>query len=345
MQLFIDSFGGYIHVKNNMFEVTITKDSATLKKLISPQKISSIMLSPGTTITHSVVELAMMNNIDILFLENEGNPIGRVWYSKFGSTSKIRKCQLIASLTELAVRYIKSWIIRKIENQVNFIKSLKKHRSEKSDFFDEKITILESSVHSLNELNSKFIQEISDSLRGYEGTAGRHYFETLSYCLTDDYKFKGRSNRPAKDQFNAFLNYAYGVLYSKVEKCLIIAGLEPCLGFLHRDDYNQKSMVFDFIEPYRIFAEDVVFKLFSGKKVNKSHTDQIVNGFSLNKDGKILLMQSFTKFFDEDKVIYRGKNHTRSNVMLFDAHIFANELIDKKLDIKELERYDLLDNV
>jgi CRISPR-associated endonuclease Cas1 len=71
--------------------------------------------------------------------------------------------------------------------------------------------------------------------------------------------FKGRSSRPAEDPFNAFLNYAYGVLYSRVEKALIIAGVDPFVGFMHRDDYNMKSMVFDFIEPYRIYAEETVF--------------------------------------------------------------------------------------
>jgi hypothetical protein len=32
-------------------------------------------------------------------------------------------------------------------------------------------------------------------------------------------------------------------------------------------DYNQLSMVYDFIEPYRINAETVVFRLFSGKGI------------------------------------------------------------------------------
>ncbi len=135
--------------------------------------------------------------------------------------------------------------------------------------------------------------------------------------------------RPAKDPFNAFLNYAYGVLYSRVEKVLIIAGLDPYVGFMHRDDYNTKSMVFDFIEPYRIYADEVVFKLFSAKKVNDSHTDTITNGMSLNAEGKNLLMQSLMKFMDEDKIRYKGRNQTRMNAMQMDAHQFANRLIQK----------------
>jgi CRISPR-associated protein Cas1 len=174
------------------------------------------------------------------------------------------------------------------------------------------------------------VSEIAETLRGLEGTAGRIYFETLSRLLAKEYQFSGRSSRPAQDAFNAFLNYAYGMLYSKVERALIIAGLDPYLGFLHRDDYNQLSFVFDFIEPYRIYADTVVFRLFSAKKVNQSHTDQITNGFSLNQAGKELLVVAFNKYLEEDTIRYRGRNQTRSNGLQMDAHTFANSLIAPK---------------
>ncbi len=147
--------------------------------------------------------------------------------------------------------------------------------------------------------------------------------------LAERYQFAGRSFRPAQDPYNAFLNYAYGVLYSRVEKVLVIAGLDPYVGFMHRDDYNMKSMVFDFIEPYRTYADEVVFKLFSAKKVSDSHTDKITNGVSLNPEGKNLLIQSLMLFLDEDKIRYNGRNQTRMNAMQMDAHQFANQLIKK----------------
>ncbi len=130
----------------------------------------------------------------------------------------------------------------------------------------EKIDTISGIKIKMNEMRGRKIDEIDSTLRGLEGTAGRVYFNTLSSLLVERYRFHGRSFRPAGDPFNAFLNYAYGVLYSRVEKVLIIAGLDPYVGFMHRDDYNMKSMVFDFIEPYRIYAEEVVFKLFFSKK-------------------------------------------------------------------------------
>jgi CRISPR-associated protein Cas1 len=55
-------------------------------------------------------------------------------------------------------------------------------------------------------------------LRGLEGTAGRPYFEPISFVMPKDYAFSGRSMRPAKDAFNAFLNYAYGFCIAEPKK-------------------------------------------------------------------------------------------------------------------------------
>lgn len=345
MQLFIDSYGTFLHVKDGMFEVKIFNDGKEIKKKIAPSKITTIMLSKGTSLSYESVNLALAYNIDILFLEFEGTPVGRIWHSKLGSTTKIRKHQLISSLNEIGVKFAKEWIEKKIENQIEFLKRLKKHRDSKAKYFDDIIEKLTISKISIKNQNAKVINDISDRIRGFEGTAGRLYFEIIGAILPEQYQFNGRSSRPARDPFNAFLNYGYGVLYSKIEKALIIAGIDPYLGFLHRDDYNQKSMVFDFIEPYRIYIDEVVFKLFSAKKVNKSHIDEITNGFSLNKEGKILLMQSLNKFMEEDKIRYKGKNHTRSNIIKYDAHAFASYIIKKDFNYKEIEKYDLLGDV
>lgn len=328
-----------------MFSVKLTIDDKPQTKKIAPAKINSILLSKGTSLSFEAVSLALIHNIDILFLEFDGSPIGRIWHSKLGSTTKIRKHQLIASLNKTGVQFVKAWIIAKIHNQTEFLKKLKKHRMHKAEVFDNTISQLENYRNNIQKIDALSINEIADKIRGYEGYAGKIYFALLSSILPEEYQFKSRSFRPANDPFNAFLNYAYGVLYSKIEKALIIAGIDPYLGFLHRDDYNQKSMVFDFIEPFRIYADETVTKLFTAKKVNQSHTDNITNGYSLNKDGKILLMETFNNFMESEKIRYKGKNHSRNNIIQYDAHAFANKLIKNKFDPKEVEKYDLLGDV
>ncbi len=327
MQLFIDSYGSYIHVKDQMFEIRVKKDGELKKNHYSAKKVSHIIASKGTAISSDAIELAVENNIDVLFMDRSGSPIGRIWHSKLGSTSMIRKEQLKASLNETGLTWVKHWIHQKLTNQTNFLKDLKKHRKTHEEYLSEKIEKLNGYAKQINELEGKTVSDIDGTIRGIEGTCGRLYFETLSYVLPKQYQFEGRSSRPAEDQFNAFLNYAYGILYSKIEKALIIAGIDPYLGFLHRDNYNQLSFVFDFIEPYRIHADKVVFRLFSGKKVKKEHTDDIQNGVSLNKPGKELLVPAFNKYFDEDKVRFKNKNQTQSNIIQAEAHAFANSLI------------------
>lgn len=329
MQLIINTYGTYVHVKDELFEVTLTKDGEKEKHHFASQKVTSILMSKGAAISTDAIILAIKNNIDIIVFEYDGVPVGRFWHSKPGSTSRIRKQQLEASLNSTGVFWVKSWLALKLANQVEFLKRLKSHRPETSDIIQEKTDTISALKTKIEKQEAEKIDAIDSSLRGFEGTAGRVYFQVLSSLLNDRYQFDGRSFRPANDPFNAFLNYAYGVLYSRVEKVLVIAGLDPYVGFMHRDDYNMKSMVFDFIEPYRIYADEVVFKLFSAKKVNDSHTDKITNGISLNAEGKNLLMQSLMKFIDEDKIRYNGRNQTRMNAMQMDAHQFANRLIQK----------------
>jgi len=310
--------------------VTLTKDGEKQKHHFASQKVTSILMSKGAALSTDAIILAMKNNIDIIVFEYDGMPIGRFWHSKPGSTSKIRKQQLEASLNETGVYWIKSWLTAKIDNQVELLKRLRNHRPAAADLIHEKIDVITVLKTKIKGLTATKIDEMDDILRGLEGTSGRIYFQILSSLLAERYQFDGRSFRPAKDPFNAFLNYAYGVLYSRVEKVLVIAGLDPYVGFMHRDDYNMKSMVFDFIEPYRTYADEVVFKLFSAKKINDNHTDKITNGFSLNTEGKNLLMQSLMQFLEEDKIRYNGKNQNRMNAMQMDAHQFANQLISKQ---------------
>ncbi len=289
-------------------------------------------MSTSAALSTDAVMLALKNNIDIIFTKADGHPMGRIWHSKLGSTTKIRKRQLEASLGKEAVTFTKAWISEKMTNQLEFIKDLKKHRPQMAEFLNDKITRIENLIVSVDKLDSEKIEGVADTIRGLEGTAGRLYFETINYVLPEQYQFNGRSMRPAKDSFNAFLNYGFGVLYSRVEKSLMLAGLDPYVGFLHRDDYNQKSMVFDFIEPYRIQVETTVFRLFSAKKVNKTHTDDITNGITLNKEGKELLITALNTYMESDTIRYKGRNQTRANAMQQDAHTFANGLIGNKTD-------------
>lgn len=330
MHLHINTYGSYVHVKDETFEIRRKNEQGEVERQqFAAHKVTGIVMTTGSALSTDAIRLAMQHNVDLLFIEHDGEPIARLWHSKLGSTTKIRKAQLEASLSAEGLRWVKSWLRTKLENQRGFVQDLKRHRPQHADFLNDKLARLEALAASVRRQEATTVAAVADTLRGLEGTAGRLYFETLSYVLPADYRFAGRSRRPAADAFNAFLNYAYGILYSRVEKALMVAGVDPYLGFLHRDDYNQLSMVFDFIEPYRTWVDETVFRLFSAKKVNQAHTEPLAQGVTLNAAGKALLVEAFGMYLDGDSIRHRGRNLLRGVALQADAHQFANALIGR----------------
>jgi len=324
MQLVINTRGSYLRKKNNCF--LIKNDDKVFE--VSVKKIESILITTSAYISTDAIKFAMDNNIDIIFLDYFGNPYGRVWHSKLGSTTLIRRKQLEASIGEKGLHLAKEWITCKIDNQIDFLKSLKNSRSKKENSINEYIISLEKRKSMLTKIEGA-IEEKRNNIMAIEGLAGKEYFEALSFIMPEQYKFEGRSRNPAKDEFNCLLNYAYGVLYSMVEKSCIIAGLDPYIGFIHADNYNKKSLVFDLIEMYRVFAEKTVMYLFSKRKVKKEYFDKIKNGLSLNQEGKALLINELNDTF-ETTVRYRGRNIKNKNIIQFESHRIANNLLKQK---------------
>ncbi|MFN2262055.1 MAG: CRISPR-associated endonuclease Cas1 [Psychroflexus sp.] len=330
MQIFINTYGTYLHVKDEMFEIKVREDKSKPVKVnhIAAHKITSFVISKGAALSTDAIALALKHNIDIVIVENNGHPMGRFWHSKLGSTTKIRKRQLKASMDEVGLKWIKTWLTEKLENQADFLQDLKKHRKKLQPELDEAIEQILSFRQKIQDKEAANVNEIAESFRGWEGSAGRHYFDLLSKCMPKDFAFKGRSFRPAKDEFNAMLNYAYGILYSRTERALMLSGLDPYIGFMHRDDYNSKSLVYDYIEPFRIHAERFIFRLFTGKKINKSYFETFKGGISLNEEGKAFFVSPFLDYIDSDKIKYKGRLQTRMNAMQLEAHRFANSLIE-----------------
>jgi len=321
MQLVINTYGSYLQKNGDCFKVK--KDDQVFE--VSVKKVSSIMITTAAYITTDAIKLAMDHNIDIIFLDEFGDPFGRVWHSKLGSTTLIRRRQLEIAEIEDGLKLAVSWVINKFDNQIELLKRLRNTRTQKSAEITAYIEKLENGRNSLDNISGT-IDDRRGTIMGIEGSAGRIYFECLSFLMPDRYRFDGRSRNPAKDEFNALLNYSYGVLYSKVEKACIIAGLDPYVGIIHTDHYNKKSLVFDLIENFRIWADETVINLFAGRKVKQEHFDTLKNGFTLNKDGKAVLIESLSKFLDES-IRYSGRNIKREDVMQFECHRIANGLI------------------
>lgn len=337
MDLYINTPGTYLTKKNDMFELTIEtgegEEKSRQKTKISPKKVRSIVLSTHALLTTDVIKLAVDNNIDIVLTDGVGEPYGRFWHARFGSTALIRRRQMEVFAAEEGLELAKEWIINKIDLSITHLKELEyKRHSAAGEIEDEIKAILEFREKIQNV--SGTIGEARNTIMGYEGNASKHYYKVISHLIPAPYKFQGRSSRPAKDEYNCLLNYAFGVLYGKVEKACIIAGLDPYVGILHTDNYNKISLVFDFIENYRYLAWKVVFSLFSRKLVNKNYFDETAGGLRLNKEGKKVLLEQLTEQF-EKKTVHNDKKISWLDSILHAFHELANKLIGK-IDKEEL---------
>jgi len=321
MQLVIQRPGTFITKKDDIFRFKNKED----KLDVSPLKIESIVISNKAMISTQAIVLALEHNIDIIFLDHFGDPIGRVWFPKMGSTALIRRKQLEAANNGIGLNLVKDMIRQKLDNQAKFLKKLSNSRPGKEDYFNGAVDSIKRASDKLDETGAS-LDEAQESIRGLEGSAGRAYFQCVSKLMPENFTFKSRSKRPAKDPFNAALNYCYGMLYGKVEKACILSGLDPFVGFLHTDNYNKKSLVFDLIEPFRIFAEQTVVYLFTGKKMKDKFFDSAEQAVTLNKNGKPVVVEAMNIFLEEN-VRYNRKNVKRRYIIQHEAHKMANILL------------------
>lgn len=323
MDLVLTTFGTYLHRQGEMFLVKV-KDQ---KQEVSARKVRSILITTGASLSTDAIQLAVEKNIDIVFLDPVGQPYGRVWHGRPGSTIEIRREQLRLADTERGLRLALGWMLRKLDNQIEFLHRARQRRTRLSGPLTERLDALRTLHASLAGVSGE-LDAVRGTIMGLEGRAGRTYWEAVNLLLPDRFQFAARSRNPAKDEFNCLLNYAYGVLYGTVERACVLAGLDPYVGFIHTDHYQKRSLVFDLIECYRIWADETVVGLFAARKVRQDMFDTLHKGFVLNKQGKAVLMERFGDHLEET-IRYRNRNIKRRDTVQLDCHRLANDWIGR----------------
>ncbi len=108
-------------------------------------------------------------------------------------------------------------------------------------------------------------------LRGFEGDGAKRYFAVFDQMLTsqrDEFRMNGRSRRPPTDNLNAMLSFVYTILTHDARSACESAGLDPAVGFLHRDRPGRPGLALDLIEEFRAFLADrLVLSLINRRQV------------------------------------------------------------------------------
>lgn len=121
-----------------------------------------------------------------------------------------------------------------------------------------------------------------DVVRGLEGEAARAYFGAFdSLILTSDEKmqFRKRTRRPPTDPVNALLSFVYTLITHDVRSALETVGLDPQVGFLHRERPGRPSLALDLVEELRAYLADrLVLTLINRQQVRSDGFQNEVTG-------------------------------------------------------------------
>ena len=320
MELILNTFGVSLNRDNEGFVINTSEG----KQRIPAVGIDSIQISRGAQITSDAVMLAIEHEIEVMFMDKAGKPIGRIWSPKYGSISTIRKGQLNFIYSHNAVDWIKEVLLKKIGNQQALMLLFNNDEHPETDT-EKNIARLEDYRNKIRTLDGDIVNDIAPMLRGWEGQASRIYFSTINAFLPEQFRFNIRSQHPALDITNAFLNYGYGILYGRIEGALIKAGVDPYIGVLHRDDYNRPVLVYDIIEMYRIWVDYVVYTLLAQNVITEEFYSVREDGsYWLEALGRRVLIQSLNDYMDE---VITVKGVTRSRLTILS--LYAQSLAQK----------------
>jgi len=290
MHLMIENHGVTIDVENEMFRLSLEGNT----RKFSPVKIGSINILSSCMVSTPALRLAVRNQIPVLIFNSSGKVEAWIWSASYGSISTIRKHQAYFCDSEDGLQWIREILRLKTTHQVNNLKWL----TERKKRFHDQLT---ASIGRMEAISLSLADASVQSIRGYEGSISKEYWQIIAQVLEKNIHFPGRVQRYVQDPVNAHLNYLYGILYGVTEASLLMNGIDPYMGVLHRNEYNKKAMLYDYIEPFRPWADRLLIQLFiSGKIIRDQHYIQEETGIvKLTKEGKRQTIERFFSLMDE----------------------------------------------
>lgn len=150
-------------------------------------------------------------------------------------------------------------------------------------------TRFQHALKRLNRIPRRVMQEEDVGvLRGLEGEAAQAYFGVFDQLIRINsplLRFGGRNRRPPRDAFNALLSFLYTLLTHDCRSALETVGLDPAVGFLHRDRPGRPSLALDLAEEFRpLLGERLALSLINRRQLNERDFQVFENGAVQLKD-------------------------------------------------------------
>lgn len=251
-------------------------------------------------------------NIALSFMTQSGKFLARVVGEVRGNVT-LRKSQYRLSDSEDESNKIaKNFILGKIFNARWVVERATRDYAMRLDVdkLKEVSNVLANSLKLVKQ--SKNLEQ----LRGYEGEAASQYFGVLDDLILqqkESFYFHSRNKRPPLDNVNAMLSFVYTLLAHDVAAALETVGLDPYVGFLHRDRPGRISLALDIMEELRsVYADRFVISLINKREVN-------TDGFTKKENGAVIMDD------DTRKIILKSWQSKKQEII---THPFLQEKLE-----------------
>lgn len=243
-----------------------------IQQEISIKKLKNILIAArGVTISSDAVALCAEHRVKIDYFD----PLGRPYASIIPSTAPIfslSNSQLNAFNSGKAKVFMSAIVSAKIKNQVNNIKYFIKNKKEVEEVFTIELNKMQEMLSEVENLSRSLdADEFRNKIFGFEGSTAVFYWALFKKLIPEEYGFESREHQRAENAVNMMLNYGYGILYTRILSAVTIVGLNPNISYLHKEQKDKPSLVFDLIEQFRAPTVDrtVIAMLTKNARISK----------------------------------------------------------------------------
>ena len=277
--LFVTTQGSYLSQKGDTVLVRLENEE---KLRVPIHTLGGIVCFGQVSCSPFLMGLCGEKNVTLSFLTENGRFLARVHGPVRGNVLLRREQYRQADDLHSSAKVAKSIVTAKIANCRNVLLRATRDRPDNEN--NSQLTRASSLLRNLlDELDRELSLEL---IRGKEGEAAKIYFDVFDHLITankDNFYLKDRNRRPPLDNTNALLSFLYTILVHDIESALETVGLDPAVGFLHRDRPGRASLALDLMEEFRsYFADRLALSLINRQQIKPE-------GFRKTETGAVLM--------------------------------------------------------
>lgn len=250
--LYITTQGAYLSREGETVLVSVERET---KLRVPVHNLGAIICFGQVSCSPPLMELCGERGVVISFLSENGKFLGRVHGRISGNVLLRREHYRRADDEASSSGIARAVLIGKIANSRTAL--LRASRETENRESSESMSL---AAGELSRIMKGLERHIAlGTLRGMEGEAAKIYFgvfDKLILSQKDDFYFRERTRRPPLDNINALLSFLYVLLVRDVVSAIEGVGLDPAVGFLHRDRPGRPGLALDIMEEFRPFLAD-----------------------------------------------------------------------------------------